>query len=106
MSLTRLQSSTFYPTNKTLYVAVSNTGSSANKEVRALYCNSSAELNEITNSATYDLYTGTSVNNTMDITLDLAMKDSYTVITVGVPESGGSAFPILTEDFPKVFATN
>lgn len=74
--------------------------------VRSVLCVGSADANEILNSDTYDLYTGTVSTTGVDIRLLLSLKDSQQVITVGVPEASGNVFPVATEDFFIAFSTN
>lgn len=90
-----------------LYVAVANSGHDKNKLIKAQFCTLSS-INEIINSAEYDLYSGEegTFDHHPDIILKLQLKDSRNEITVGVPEQDGDKFPINTEDFATVFGIN
>lgn len=105
-SLSRVSGTTFTPEEKTVYVALSNSGSDKDKILRALFCTESS-INEIVSSDDYDLYKGVvPITEGADILLKLSIKDSVNEISVGVPESRGETFPVSSDLFPTVFSVN
>lgn len=91
-----------------MYIAVCSSGREKDKTIRGTLC-TSGSLQEIEVSGDYTLYrsSGFAIDSSdTDIILDLTLKDSTNVISVGVSESSGDFFPLESNALPIIFSLN
>ena len=103
----KVTNASFTPSSGVVYVAVCKTGREKDKLVRAVLCTANT-TQQVENSSDYELYRtyGDPISQHTNALLDLTLKDSSNVITVGVPEQAGDYFPVLSEGLPIVFSLN